>query len=69
MEEGQETDQKWIEALGISDYQNIVAKGIRGQLLQWKGFEATEKLRGSTNAKVKIIGAGKDGLPLILETK
>lgn len=34
-----------------------------------KRIEATEKLAGSTNAKVVIIGAGKDGLPLILDTK
>jgi hypothetical protein len=37
--------------------------------LRWKGIEATEKLAGSTNAKIVIIGAGKDGLPLILDTK
>ncbi len=67
--ERQEADRKRIEAQGISDFQNIVAKGISEQLLRWKGIEATEKLAGSTNAKVVVIGAGKDGLPLILDTK
>jgi regulator of protease activity HflC (stomatin/prohibitin superfamily) len=38
-------------------------------LLRWKGIEATEKLANSQNTKVIVIGAGKDGLPLILDTK
>ncbi len=67
--ERQEADRKRIEAQGIADFQNIVAKGISEQLLRWKGIEATEKLAGSTNAKVVVIGAGKDGLPLIMDTK
>jgi prohibitin 1 len=67
--ESQEADRKRIEAKGISDFQNIVARGISDQLLRWKGIEATEKLAGSQNTKVIVIGAGKDGLPLILDTK
>jgi regulator of protease activity HflC (stomatin/prohibitin superfamily) len=67
--ERQEADRKRIEAQGISDFQSIVSKGISEQLLRWKGIEATEKLAASTNAKVVVIGAGKDGLPLILDTK
>jgi len=64
--EEQEADRKRIEAKGIADFQNIVAKGISDQLLKWKGIEATEKLANSTNTKVIVIGSGKDGLPLIL---
>jgi prohibitin 1 len=67
--EKQEAERKRIEAGGISDFQSIVARGISDQLLRWKGIEATEKLAASTNAKIVIIGAGKDGLPLILDTK
>jgi len=67
--ERQEADRKRIEAQGISDFQNIVSKGISEQLLRWKGIEATEKLANSPNTKVIVIGAGKDGLPLILDTK
>lgn len=67
--ERQEADRKRIEAQGISDFQKIVVQGISDQLLRWKGIEATEKLAASPNAKVVVIGAGKDGLPLILDTK
>ena len=66
LKEAQEADRKRIEAKGISDFQNIVAKGISDQLLKWKGIEATEKLANSPNTKVIVIGSGKDGLPLIL---
>lgn len=64
--EKQEAERKRIEAQGISDFQRIVAQGISQQLLEWKGIEATEKLAGSSNAKVVVIGSGKSGLPLIL---
>lgn len=66
--EKQEADRKRIEAQGISDFQKIVNQGLNEQLLKWKGIEATEKLANSPNSKVVIIG-GKDGLPLILDTK
>jgi regulator of protease activity HflC (stomatin/prohibitin superfamily) len=67
--EKQEADRKRIEAQGIADFQKIVATGISEQLLRWKGIEATTKIAESSNAKVVIIGSGKDGLPVILDTK
>jgi regulator of protease activity HflC (stomatin/prohibitin superfamily) len=67
--ERQEAERKRIEAKGISDFQTIVSQGISDQLLRWKGVEATEKLANSANTKVIIVGAGKDGLPVILDTK
>lgn len=67
--EEQEAQRKRIEAKGIADFQDIVARGISEPLLRWKGIEATEKLASSPNAKIVVIGAGKDGLPLILDTK
>jgi len=67
--EKQEADRKRIEAKGIADFQTIVAAGISEQLLRWKGIEATEKIASSPNTKVIIVGAGKDGLPIILDTK
>jgi prohibitin 1 len=67
--EKQEADRKRIEAKGIADFQAIVAAGISDQLLRWKGIEATEKLATSQNTKVIIVGSGKDGLPVILDTK
>jgi prohibitin 1 len=42
-----------------------VTQGISQQLLEWKGIEATEKLVGSPNSKIVIIGNPKNGLPLI----
>jgi prohibitin 1 len=69
LKEKQEADRKRIEAKGIADFQNIVAQGISDQLLRWKGIEATEKLAASANTKVIIVGSGKDGLPVILDTK
>jgi prohibitin 1 len=67
--EKQEADRKAIEAQGISNFQKIVAQGISDPLLRWKGIEATMKIAESNNAKVVIIGSGKDGLPIILDTK
>jgi regulator of protease activity HflC (stomatin/prohibitin superfamily) len=64
--ETQEAQRKRIEAQGISDFQRIVAQGISSQLLEWKGIEATESLAKSPNAKIVVIGSGKNGLPLIL---
>ena len=69
LKEKQEAERKKIEAQGIADFQSIVTRGISEPLLRWKGIEATEKLANSTNTKVIIVGAGKDGLPLIMDTK
>lgn len=67
--ERQEAERKTIEAQGIADFQKIVSQGISQNYLRWKGIEATERLAGSQNAKVVIIGSGKDGLPIILGDK
>lgn len=66
--ETREAERKRIEAAGIADFQRIVAQGISQQLLTWKGIEATEKLAQSNNAKVVVIGGGRNGLPLILSS-
>ena len=64
--ESKEAQRKAIEAEGIKQFQDIVSQGISANYLRWKGIEATEALANSTNAKVVVIGSGKDGLPLIL---
>lgn len=64
--EKKEAERKRIEAQGIKDFQNIVSEGISDKLLRWKGIEATQELAKSQNAKVVIIGNGKDGMPVIL---
>ncbi len=64
--EEKEAERKAIEARGIQNFQSIVNQGITPAYLRWKGIDATLKLAGSTNAKIVIIGAGPDGLPVIL---
>ncbi|MFC1521300.1 prohibitin family protein [Elusimicrobiota bacterium] len=66
--EEREADRKKIEARGISNFQKIVSLGISENLLRWKGIEATKELAVSNNSKVVVIGAGRDGLPIILNT-
>ncbi len=61
----QEAERKRIEAAGIADYQSTISKGLSDKILAWQGIEATQKLAESPNAKVVVIGSGKDGLPLI----
>lgn len=61
-----EADRKRIEAQGIQDFQKIITQSINDKLLRWNGIEATLKLAESNNAKVIVVGSGKDGLPLIL---
>jgi regulator of protease activity HflC (stomatin/prohibitin superfamily) len=64
--ERKEAERKEIEARGIQKFQDIVTQGISDRLLQWKGIEATERLAQSPNSKVLVIGAGRGGLPIIL---
>ncbi len=66
--ERQEAERKRIEAKGVSDFQTIVSQSINANLLEWKGIEATETLAKSPNAKIVIIGSGKNGLPVILNS-
>ncbi len=61
-----EAERKVIEANGIDKYKRIISKDLTDNYLRWKGIEATNNLAISDNSKVVIIGAGKDGLPLIL---
>jgi regulator of protease activity HflC (stomatin/prohibitin superfamily) len=62
----QEAERKRIEAAGIADYQATISKGLTDKIIVWNGIEATEKLAESPNAKIVVIGSGKDGLPVIL---
>lgn len=66
LKEAKEAARKRIEAEGIRDFNKTVAEGISDNFLRWKGIEATNALAQSNNAKVVVIGSGKDGLPIIL---
>jgi len=64
--EAEESKRKQIEADGIAAFQKTVSQGISESYLRWRGIEATLELALSQNAKVVVIGSGKDGLPIIL---
>lgn len=64
--EQQESKRKAIEASGIRKFQDIIKDGISPRYLKWKGIDATLELARSNNAKIVIIGAGDEGMPLIL---
>jgi regulator of protease activity HflC (stomatin/prohibitin superfamily) len=66
--EAQESKRKQIEANGIAAFQQTVSKGISDSYLRWRGIDATLRLAQSPNAKVVVIGTGKDGLPIILNS-
>lgn len=65
--EEKERKRKRIEAEGIRDFQDIVARNITPEYLRLRGIEATRAFATSSNAKTIIIG-GRDGLPVILNT-
>lgn len=65
--ERQEADRKRIEAKGISDSQKIISQGLNDKILQLRSIEATEKLASSSNSKVIMLGAGKGGMPMLLQ--
>lgn len=64
--EVKESQRKQIEANGIAAFQKTVSDGISNSYLRWRGIEATLRLAESKNAKVVIIGSGRDGMPIIL---
>jgi regulator of protease activity HflC (stomatin/prohibitin superfamily) len=61
-----ESDRKSIEASGIMTYNNTVNQSLNPSVLAWHGILATQELAKSSNAKVVVIGSGKNGLPIIL---
>ena len=62
----QEAERQRIEAEGKATANNIINASLTEKILREKGIEATERLAGSNNAKVVVVGSGKDGLPIIL---
>jgi len=64
--EEQEAERKKIAAQGEAMANKIINSSLTDELLKMRGIEATLDLAKSQNAKVVVIGSGKDGLPLIL---
>jgi len=61
-----EADRKRIESAGIKVYNDTLNSSLTPSVLAWQGIQATQDLAKSPNAKVLVVGAGKNGLPLIL---
>jgi regulator of protease activity HflC (stomatin/prohibitin superfamily) len=61
-----EADRKRIESGGIKVYNDTINSSLTPSVLAWHGILATQDLAKSPNAKVVVVGAGKNGLPLIL---
>ena len=62
----QEAEKQRIDAEGKAAANRILSASITSMILKEKGIEATKELSTSPNAKVIVIGSGKDGLPIIL---
>jgi regulator of protease activity HflC (stomatin/prohibitin superfamily) len=61
-----EADRKRIESTGIKTFNDAVNSSLTPSVLAWHGIQATQELAKSPNAKVVVIGSGKNGLPIIL---
>lgn len=61
-----EAERKRIEAEGIAAFNKIINSSLTEEILKQRGIEATIELAKSPNAKVIVVGGGKEGLPLIL---
>ena len=61
-----EAERKRIGAEGEARANKIINNSLTTNLLKMRGIEATIEISKSPNSKVIIVGAGKDGLPLIL---
>ncbi len=64
--EKSEAERKRIAAEGEARANQIINSSLTNALLKMRGIEATTELSKSANAKVVVIGSGKDGMPLIL---
>jgi len=64
-----EAERLGIAAKGIHQYHSIIDQSMSQENLKYEGIQATKELAKSQNAKVIVVGSGKDGLPLILNTE
>tara|TARA_B100001250_G_scaffold393667_1_gene396682 strand:- start:198 stop:1013 length:816 start_codon:yes stop_codon:yes gene_type:complete len=61
-----EAQRQIIQAEGKAKANRILSASLTDNVLKDKGIEATVQLAASPNSKVIVVGAGEDGLPLIL---
>ncbi len=64
--EESEAERKRIAASGEAAANKIINNSLTPNLLKMRGIEATIELAKSNNSKVIVIGAGENGMPLIL---
>jgi regulator of protease activity HflC (stomatin/prohibitin superfamily) len=64
--EKQEAERKRVEAQGIADYQKIISAALTDKQLQ---YEMIKAIATSPNAKLIIMGDGKNTTPVILDAK
>lgn len=64
--EKSEAERKRIAAEGEAQANKIINSSLTPELLRMRGIEATKDISKSPNAKVIVVGGGKNGLPLIL---
>jgi len=62
--EKQEAERKRVEAQGIADYQRILSTGLSDKQLQYESIQAQKAIALSSNAKIIMMGNGKN--PIIL---
>ncbi|OGO75430.1 MAG: peptidase, partial [Chromatiales bacterium RIFOXYA1_FULL_46_5] len=67
--EEKEAERKRVEAEGVSRYNTIVNSSLNGNVLLWKGIEATKDIAKSENSKVILIGPDRNSLPIILNAE
>jgi len=61
-----EAERQKIDAEGKATANKILNESLTDKILREKGILATLELAKSPNAKVVVVGSGKDGMPLIL---
>ncbi|GAA4271733.1 prohibitin family protein [Aquimarina gracilis] len=61
-----EAERQKIDAEGKATANKILNESLTDKILKEKGIQATLELSKSPNAKVVVVGSGKDGMPLIL---
>lgn len=69
LEAKEEAKRKAIQGQAIRYYQSLVNENMTENFLRYEGIQATARLAASENAKVVVVGSGKDGLPIILNTQ
>lgn len=65
--EKKEAKRKEIEAIGIKKHNELVNQSLNNEnILKWHGIQALHAFANSENAKVFVVGYGKEGVPIIL---